>query len=130
MKPDNSKLWDSTGNGKSHMKKIAALISAPPTQLFHNLRLHLRQPDDVEFVSQAIDAHRLAPLDLGENHVPMTTPQQMLSFQDDRMLGGGARGVMADFNQFFSKNRLEHAGMLDERVRLARELHDGLLQSL
>ena len=46
------------------------------------------------------------------------------------MLEGSARRVMADINQFFSKERLERAAMEDERVRLARELHDGVLQSL
>lgn len=46
------------------------------------------------------------------------------------MLEGSARQVMADINQFFSKERLERAAMEDERVRLARELHDGVLQSL
>ncbi len=46
------------------------------------------------------------------------------------MLEGVARQVMSDINQFFSKERLERASMEDERERLARELHDGVLQSL
>ena len=46
------------------------------------------------------------------------------------MLEGVARQVMADINQFFSKERLERAAMEDERVRLARDLHDGVLQSM
>ena len=46
------------------------------------------------------------------------------------MLEGGARRVMTELNQFFSKERLERAAMEDERRRLARELHDGVLQTL
>ena len=64
--------------------------------------------------------------------MPMSTPKSFLSapFQDDSMLEGVARQVMSDINQFFSKERLERATMEDERERLARELHDGVLQSL
>jgi signal transduction histidine kinase len=60
----------------------------------------------------------------------MSTSESSPPFQDDTMLEGGARRVMADINQFFSKERLERAAMADERVRLARELHDGVLQSM
>jgi signal transduction histidine kinase len=65
-------------------------------------------------------------------NMPMNTPKSLLStpFQDDSMLEGVARQVMSDINQFFSKERLERATMEDERARLARELHDGVLQSL
>ncbi len=64
--------------------------------------------------------------------MPMSTPKSFLSapFQDDSMLEGVARQVMSDINQFFSKERLERASMEDERERLARELHDGVLQTL
>src|SRR6266487_3308089 len=60
----------------------------------------------------------------------MNTKKTPLFFQEDRILEGGDRQVMADVNRFFSKERLEQAAMQDERVRLARELHDGVLQSL
>lgn len=60
----------------------------------------------------------------------MTLPNSSLPFQDESVLAGVASHVMADINHFFSKERLEHAAMADERVRLARELHDGLLQTL
>jgi signal transduction histidine kinase len=65
-------------------------------------------------------------------NMPMSTPKSFLSapFQDDSMLEGVARQVMSDINQFFSKERLERATMEDERERLARELHDGVLQTL
>ena len=56
----------------------------------------------------------------------MSTAKPSLFSQDDRMLEGAGRQVTAEINRFFSKERLEQ----DERLRLARELHDGVLQSL
>lgn len=53
-----------------------------------------------------------------------------LSSPDDRMLDGVERHVISNFNGSFSKNRIENAATLSERLRLARELHDGVLQSL
>ena len=50
--------------------------------------------------------------------------------QESLILEGAGRQVMADVNRFFSKERLEQAAMQDERMRLARDLHDGVLQSL
>ena len=50
------------------------------------------------------------------------------SFQDDQMLEGVARQVAA--NLIDSKKRVERTATLEERLRLARELHDGVLQSL
>ena len=41
-----------------------------------------------------------------------------------------ARDVVADVNRFFSRRRVEKSAMENERGRLARELHDGVLQSL
>ena len=68
----------------------------------------------------------------------LTTPKRTssvhgdrtLSFQDHRLLDGVERQVVSDINRFFSKDRLQRAAMHDERMRLARELHDGVLQSL
>ena len=54
----------------------------------------------------------------------MTKPA--LFSQDDRILEGAGRQATAEVNRFFSRDKLE----LDERMRLARELHDGVLQSL
>jgi|SRR5579862_7754372 len=51
-------------------------------------------------------------------------------FHDDQLLEGVARRITSDINQFFSRERVERMAALDERIRLARELHDGLLQSL
>jgi signal transduction histidine kinase len=60
----------------------------------------------------------------------MVAPKSSPPFQDDSILEGVASHVMADINHFFSKERLEQVTIADERVRLARELHDGLLQTL
>jgi signal transduction histidine kinase len=60
----------------------------------------------------------------------MNLPTQNPTLQEDIVLDGLAKRVVADVNHFFSKERLERAAVLDERERLARELHDGLLQSL
>jgi len=59
----------------------------------------------------------------------MATPSFAMSPQEDVMLDGVARQV-ANINQMFSRERLERAAAQDERLRLARELHDGVLQSL
>ena len=53
-----------------------------------------------------------------------------LTFQEDRMLEGVARQVATDLNSFFSKEQIERSATEHERLRLARELHDGVLQSL
>ena len=60
----------------------------------------------------------------------LTSDWQHPPFHDDVMLEGVARRVVGDINRYFSKDRLERAATQDERLRLARELHDGLLQSL
>jgi signal transduction histidine kinase len=50
---------------------------------------------------------------------------------DDLVLGGiVARKVAADLEQFYSFQQLQEVGITAERMRLARNLHDGLLQSL
>jgi signal transduction histidine kinase len=61
---------------------------------------------------------------------PMNLPTQNPTIHEDIVLEGLAQRVVADVNHFFSKERVERAAVLDERQRLARELHDGLLQSL
>jgi len=49
---------------------------------------------------------------------------------DDELLEGVARQVVSNANHLFSKIRIERDAALNERLRLARELHDGVLQSL
>jgi signal transduction histidine kinase len=41
-----------------------------------------------------------------------------------------ARQVVADIDQFYLSRRLQQAAVTEERLRLSRNLHDGLLQSL
>lgn len=53
-----------------------------------------------------------------------------LSSEETRMLEGAGRQAVADVNKLFSKERLQQDAMHDERMRLARDLHDGMLQSL
>jgi len=53
-----------------------------------------------------------------------------LPFHGELLLEGSSRRVLADIQQFFSKPRIEKAAAHDERARLGRELHDGVLQSL
>jgi signal transduction histidine kinase len=50
---------------------------------------------------------------------------------DDLALGKIiARQITADLDQFYVQQQLQRAAVSEERVRFARELHDGVLQSL
>lgn len=50
---------------------------------------------------------------------------------DDLVLGEVvARQIVADLDQLYVQQRLHQAAISEERVRFARELHDGVLQSL
>jgi signal transduction histidine kinase len=53
-----------------------------------------------------------------------------VQFHDERLVDGIVREAVADINRYFSRQRVEKAATYDERGRLARELHDGVLQSL
>ena len=49
---------------------------------------------------------------------------------ESMLVEGAARQAMADVTKFFSKERLQLEAIRDERTRLARDLHDGVLQAL
>lgn len=50
---------------------------------------------------------------------------------DDLALGGIiGRQISADLEQFYVQEQLQRAALSEERARFARELHDGVLQSL
>ena len=51
-------------------------------------------------------------------------------FHGERVVDPAARDAMADVHRHFSRERLERQVMEHERARLARELHDGILQAL
>jgi signal transduction histidine kinase len=60
----------------------------------------------------------------------MGTKDCDLPFPVDRMVDPIAHTVVADVDKSSFKKRIERAATLNERLRLARELHDGVLQSL
>ncbi|HSA82247.1 MAG TPA: histidine kinase [Geminicoccaceae bacterium] len=68
----------------------------------------------------------------GENFAGrLLVPDKPALTTDDLVLAGiVARQVAADLDQFYLQERLHRAAVAEERVRFARELHDGLLQSL
>jgi len=62
----------------------------------------------------------------------MRTAPFELAFPSDRVLEGLAREVITHTcaDQYLSDRHRAFGQLLSERLRLARELHDGLLQSL
>jgi len=72
------------------------------------------------------DANSYAGLQRAETG--MATSGLDFSFHDDQVLDGVARQVAA--NLINSNKRVERTATFEERLRLARELHDGVLQSL
>lgn len=56
--------------------------------------------------------------------------QQASAFPDQRLEAGAADAVAADTRRFIARGFPERSAADDERARLARELHDGLLQAL
>jgi signal transduction histidine kinase len=61
---------------------------------------------------------------------PMSTSNSSLFSEEARLLEGNGRQVVSEIGPLFSDERLQQVTTQDERMRLARELHDGVLQSL
>src|SRR5438552_14466890 len=61
---------------------------------------------------------------------PMSTSNSSLFSEEARMLEGNGRQVISEISPLFFNERLQQVATHDERMRLARELHDGVLQSL
>jgi len=70
--------------------------------------------------------------DPSDSSMDRSTPagRAELPFHGELLLEGSSRRVVADIQQFVSKPRIEKTAVHDERARLGRELHDGVLQSL
>jgi len=65
-----------------------------------------------------------------EEVTPASPELSPIEFHDTVMVEGTAQRVVKDLHTFFSKGRLEAVAREGERQRLARELHDGVLQAL
>jgi signal transduction histidine kinase len=59
-----------------------------------------------------------------------STPKTEFAVRDKVLLQGDADLLVADTKRFFSKQRLELSAARDERSKISREIHDGVLQVL
>ena len=59
-----------------------------------------------------------------------STPRPDFPLRETVLLQGEANLVAADTKRFFSRQRLERSVARDERSRVSREIHDGILQTL
>ena len=96
------------------------LRSWPGVPLHARLRGGIRDPEGARSATQGRDASRLALL---------SRRRRLIS--DDLVVGEiVAQQVTARLEHFYLLQRMQQSAVMEERVRLARDLHDGLLQSL
>lgn len=82
------------------------------------------------------DAMRTSPLELdqaGERVAPMFDRVKSPGLEppfEDLLLQGPAARVLSDLTRFRTKERLQLEAMREERRRMSRDIHDGILQAL
>jgi signal transduction histidine kinase len=131
--------------------KSAEPVVVPALEAHDFLCLHLRgpRPTTLYAIADGIERWQAAPLAAGFRERLASTSLLAVRLTadgfegrlfvldrpgastDDLALGGiVARQISADLEQFYMQEQLRQAELSEERARFARELHDGVLQSL